>query len=427
MRFWLAAAALTLVAVEVVAHMGLRLIDGNWLWNTRQRAPSQAPAGGAGSASPAQWVPSRPDTYFLRGQVIHPYIGYVTDPGALNAPWPTGPLGFFEPYGLADEPGVVQIGVFGGSVANLLVQSEGSNLERLFHDHPAFNGQAVRIRSFAMGGYKQPQQLAALNYLLTLGVRLDLVINLDGFNEVALSAVGDHTAASYPRHWGLRVAEVPDTERLRVVGEMSYLESRLDRLGRRCDQSGLSWSAGCHLVERALRLPLEARLVALRGAVADWQPPGSGTFVTDGPAESASYSDHFGELARIWERSSLQMHAVCEGLGLPYVHLLQPNQYVPESKVFTSGERRRAVREDSHWADAVRAGYPRLVEAGSRLKAAGVSFHDLRFLFRGVQEAVYEDTCCHLSALGNEILARAIADVVVAKLTTASEGRPPGR
>ena len=38
-------------------------------------------------------------------------------------------------------------------------------------------------------GYKQPQQLLVLSYFLSIGQTFDLVVNIDGFNEVALSSL----------------------------------------------------------------------------------------------------------------------------------------------------------------------------------------------------------------------------------------------
>ena len=40
-------------------------------------------------------------------------------------------------------------------------------------------------------GYKQPQQLLVLAYFLSIGQPFDLVVNIDGFNEVALSSLND--------------------------------------------------------------------------------------------------------------------------------------------------------------------------------------------------------------------------------------------
>ena len=40
-------------------------------------------------------------------------------------------------------------------------------------------------------GYKQPQQLLVLSYFLSIGQQFDLVVNIDGFNEVTLSSLNN--------------------------------------------------------------------------------------------------------------------------------------------------------------------------------------------------------------------------------------------
>src|SRR4030095_13628597 len=40
-------------------------------------------------------------------------------------------------------------------------------------------------------GYKQPQQLLVLSYFLSIGQTFDLVLNIDGFNEVALGSLNN--------------------------------------------------------------------------------------------------------------------------------------------------------------------------------------------------------------------------------------------
>lgn len=44
----------------------------------------------------------------------------------------------------------------------------------------------MTVLNLGQGGWKQPQQLLALNYFLSLGQRFDVIVNLDGFNEIAL-------------------------------------------------------------------------------------------------------------------------------------------------------------------------------------------------------------------------------------------------
>jgi hypothetical protein len=97
-------------------------------------------------------------------------------------------------------------------------------LERL----DRFRGKEIVILSLATGGYKQPQQLMALTYLLALGAHFDLVINVDGFNEVALPAaenVPQGYSPYYPRGWQLQVGPL-DMEQRKLVGRISYQRDR---------------------------------------------------------------------------------------------------------------------------------------------------------------------------------------------------------
>src|SRR6185436_13391576 len=54
-----------------------------------------------------------------------------------------------------------------------------------------FSGKEIVPLCFSHEGYKQPQQLLVLAYFLSIGQPLDLVVNIDGFNEVALSSLND--------------------------------------------------------------------------------------------------------------------------------------------------------------------------------------------------------------------------------------------
>ncbi|MCG6871742.1 MAG: hypothetical protein LJE84_05585 [Gammaproteobacteria bacterium] len=61
-------------------------------------------------------------------------------------------------------------------------------------------------------------------------------------------------------------------------------------------------------------------------------------------------------------------------------------------------------------------GYPRLLAAGRDLLAEGVRFSDLHRVFSNETRSVYEDDCCHLGKLGNDLLADAIFRVIAADL-----------
>ncbi len=67
-------------------------------------------------------------------------------------------------------------------------------VERLLTDlrqHEFFKTRTLIPLCMAHEGYKQPQQLLVLSYFLSIGQPFDLVINIDGFNEVALSPLNN--------------------------------------------------------------------------------------------------------------------------------------------------------------------------------------------------------------------------------------------
>ena len=83
------------------------------------------------------------------------------------------------------------VGIFGGSGAAWFCEGGSDRLGSRLAEAPSFRGREIVPLCFAHEGYKQPQQLLILSYFLSIGQELDLVVNIDGFNEVALSRLND--------------------------------------------------------------------------------------------------------------------------------------------------------------------------------------------------------------------------------------------
>ena len=96
------------------------------------------------------------------------------------------------------------VGVTGGSVAFFLSMKGRDALVKELQKHSKFAKKKIEIVRIALGGFKQPQQLMTLNYLLSIGSEFDIVINIDGFNEAALP-LSDNVPRNifpfYPRNW----------------------------------------------------------------------------------------------------------------------------------------------------------------------------------------------------------------------------------
>jgi hypothetical protein len=110
------------------------------------------------------------------------------------------------------------------------------------------------------------------------------------------------------------------------------------------------------------------------------------------------------------------MNFLCRANRIAYVHVLQPNQYVPDSKPLGPQERITAVRDEECYALGAKHGYPELLREGETLRAEGVDFHDLTRLFAAFADPIYIDTCCHYNQQGNDLLAEAVAEALLANL-----------
>jgi hypothetical protein len=415
----------TLLAVEAASWLALWGITGQWPSPSRrrdERARARAEAAQRTNVEPAPKRKSEDLPDFLRADVLHPYLGFVQDPGMpIEERLRVTAEGFVNVAANPPDPAErFTVAVFGGSVAEHLTIAGRRRLAWRLARIPALAGKKVWVESFALGGYKQPQQLAALTWALARGERLDLVINLDGFNDVVLPVVEnlpERVNPFYPREWARRAARLPDPEAERLVGEIAYLESRRVDGSGRCERGWLAASATCHLLWRSWDRALAGRTAALREKLAGRQAKVR-TFLTSGPpfAVPENKEDLYRSLAEFWGRSSELMYDLCRSRGIPYFHFLQPNQYVPGSKPMGRAEREVAVVLDSPFRTGVVAGYPQLVAVGAQLRRRGVPFYDLTGLFAKHPEPLYIDTCCHLNRDGNLLLAGAIARTIAGDL-----------
>jgi hypothetical protein len=293
-------------------------------------------------------------------------------------------------------------------------------LVRALDANPALRGKRVRLHSFALGGFKQPQMLEGLAYLLALGQRFDVVVELDGFNDVALSFVTHKDMGlfpAYPRDWDSLVRLAPDMDQLRRMGRVDYWQEWRSAVAQRFAKRPWSLSVTAALVWKCLDRVLGGELARARGELARTAAASHG-YRERGPVRRyASDADLLADIVRTWGRSSLQMQRLCAAEGMRYHHFLQPNQYVPGSKPMGEAERAVAYLGDKEYRLPVEKGYPLLQAEGARLAAAGVDFHDLTRLYAGIGEPLYIDDCCHVNRQGNALMGEAVGKVIAAGWT----------
>lgn len=338
--------------------------------------------------------------------VLHPYLGFVVAAKLDELRIEMTRIG--PPENDADY----ELLLVGGSVADIFGRLGWPRLNELLSADPRMRGRKIHLYAFACGGFKQPQTVNLVEHMLDLGFTPEGVLDIDGFNEVALSNANAHIGISptYPSagHWAsLTAGAVTDREAVTLaaagVAEQESIRSLAEfAITWHLDRSALASvlvRRRLHSHESAARTAFDAysqRMIARSDDAVRRGPP----FASAGlPAVEIG--------VRTWENGSRTLRALCEARGIDYVHVLQPTLHDEGSKVLTPKEI-AAGGSPPDWVEGVKLGYPLLRAAGERLRAGGENFIDATGVFREVSDKVYFDDC-HFNEHGNVILAEFIA------------------
>ena len=330
----------------------------------------------------------------IAGNITHPFYGYSyrSPSNALNAMPPR--------QGREDT---VVIALLGGSVANQVYPFFQKAVNRWF----AANSRPRQplVLDLTLAGSKQPQQALMIANNLLLGGEFDLIVNLDGFNEVDGSVKDNFEQGVFPffpRLWAERVGQT-GAEGL-LTGNIAVLRREQARLAAVRETSPLRWSGLFGLTHRWRQERNAAEIIRLSHQLATAEVDYN--LERHGPRLRGRNTDEMMlAAARFWQRGALMMRRLAELAGADYYHFLQPNQYVLDSKPLSAQEREFAWRSDAYEKAAVEQGYPLLQAVSRDLPGRGVNYFDLTSIFAGNRETLYRDTCCHVNDAGNELLA----------------------
>ena len=370
-----------------------------------------------------------------RQDLIHPYFGSVLSPGKTvkNVVIPNGRIRFMtdnhDPlpdwaslkpnnhgfwsafdYPLRPEYGDhFIVGVFGGSVAQWLTVQEGNYLKKELAQLPGLEGKQVHVLNLAKGGFKQPQQLLVLSYFMAIGQHFDLVINLDGFNEIALPMTENQPKGihySLPRSYPKNVSSMTSIADSRMI---RWLDDGLDLREKNnywANMANLRLSASFYILASSLHARYqdisEERMLT---------PPSIGDnernvfFILDSdsnPKEDDS-NQLQADMVDLWFQSSILMRDMVEKNGAMYLHVLQPNQY-HSAKTFSAQERQIALKPGQPYSLAVKRLYPALIKKSVELVEKGVKFIDATPVFDNIDTIIYADSCCHYNGRGSQLL-----------------------
>ena len=352
-------------------------------------------------------------------EAIHPYWGFSADPFKNDKDWEVSEFGFLWSKGvnpiLKKSSEKFIIGIFGGSFATQFYRYSAF---RRFQDCLKRQRKKVIVLNFAAGGYKQPQQLLILTSLLSLGAEFDLIVNIDGFNEVALPPAENIPNAVYPfypRMWHARAKYTLNYEEIKQRGHIEFLKSQKMEWAKLFYTYRLYWSPTFSILweyrDRFLSRKIEElQRNMLKSNVTSRQ------YEMQGPEYHYSNDEQlFTDLAKNWSQSSLQMKNLCDTNGIAYYHFLQPNQYVEGSKPMSGQEKIVALSKTEPYKFGVIHGYPLLKNYGKWLVDKGVNWTDLTMLFVNHHEVLYDDNCCHLNKTGYDLIFDRICQTISQK------------
>lgn len=403
-------------ALAELLALGIFYYDHGWLFYVDPYRPTITPIQeGSGDA--------------LTAVGVHPYFGPTHRPGipfdlppelrtgTTDEPVATNNFGFPSkvnyPFAKTDDRQFV-IGIFGGSVGAYFCRLGAARLEERLRQSGSFTSRELVTLCFSHEGYKQPQQLLVLNYFLSIGQPFDLVINIDGFNEVALGRINDQYGwdVSMPSHEHLDAL-------INLVNEATLTPAKLESLARIvkyrqqlngiAERSNRTRFASFEFVLRHyygfVRRRYEQERVRFDRLPSN-PPANSAIHVTPKIRERSGVAV-YEDIAANWRTASVLMQQLLTARGAGYVHVLQPNQYY-STRLFAAAEKTIAFNAGSPFKEGAVLGYPFLEKA---LEPGALN---AVHIFDTAPEAVYVDDCCHYSVAGNRLLADFIAKAILA-------------
>ncbi|MEO5359522.1 MAG: hypothetical protein H7843_03630 [Nitrospirota bacterium] len=383
--------------------------------------------------------------------LLHPYYGYVLDEipderlkniiGLDKIKIDRNRYGFFgknDPVQQRSEQNLL-VGVTGGSVATVMTVLAEDTLVKHLSEIPEFKGRKVILINIASLAYKQPQQLHVVSDIIAQGGNFDILINLDGFNEIVLPLahhnIQDGIPFHFPRGWRTLTERKISKDQEIAMAMIALAEKRRTDaslifsswLPSHTATGNLMWKvldAGAKQKKEASEAALTKLIVS--GDVGELHKIRStqcGTAFLGTDQQYKTVRDLYIDIVRHWQRSSVMLNNLIANQGGMYFQFLQPNQYFIGSKPLSAEEVSVALATSSPFKQEVERGFPYMRAGGVGLHKAGVNFTDLTLMFKAVKTQVYIDSCCHLNKEGYDLIVNAIADTV-AKTVSASGFKP---
>lgn len=349
--------------------------------------------------TPEVWMETASVTRLERtdSEILHPYYGHTPNSHRSD-------LNILPPP--QRQPGTVIIAMLGGSVA----QAVAPMLRNAVFQHYLSEGSGTVpiFLDLTNDGYHQPQQAMIITNLLVNGGEFDVIVNLDGHEEIVAPVFNDSVGVYpfFPRRWSNMVVT---SDRQLLLGRRQMLLDERDEI------LNVGWVESLY-GSPTLRLLRRSRLDEIAEQIheheREWIAGSTGhDLAKHGPRVHYEPEELQEASVGIWRRSSWLLWAMADMGGTRYTHFLQPRYTGWETP---SGDEVVApVDQAGLTAESYSESYAMLVEAGQALAAEGINFVDLSELWAAGEEPLYEDTCCRLTEHGVRSLVQPLLQQVV--------------
>jgi hypothetical protein len=340
-----------------------------------------------------------PDPFFQSSPPVpDPFFGYVYRQPGTNNVGLSSPVNY--PYRKRSDEYV--IGLFGGSLAlHVFYSIQSPEIEKELKKVPWLQGRKIVWLNFSQGCMRQPQQFIISSFY---NETLDLSVNLDGYNEIAMHRPGSPPTEPCFYHEIFTDPSGTQESKAAADGLRWWQAFAANAMASR---PALARSAALHLAWKALHNGLERRIQGIRRASREPDPGAAWDPVAEGEA-----------LVSHWEKFTTLQSGIASGENLPSLFFLQPNQHVKGSKPL-------AAEELALWAnipgirekqERIQQRYQGLRKSAERLRAQGVQVIDLTGIFAQHKEPLYADDCCHLNDQGRILLAKRMVGEIVGRM-----------
>ena len=292
----------------------------------------------------------------------------------------------------------IKILILGGSVAedfsknddnskfkiNKLEINDKNIFQKVLNDK--FKTNRFKVYNASIGGGKQPQQLFKLYYLYLINEKFDIVINIDGFNEVALSLIDDIQIENniiYPRNYS-RLISTFNSDLSCVKKSNKYTKEY--SLIPIVEIYKLFQIRKCHIKSEGSPTEKNSRFSKMSNFV---------------KLDDDIYFDY---IKKLWLNSSNEIDQFSNIKNFKYIHIIQPNQYLKGSKIISNDELDFLKYEK--YGKPISKYYKDI-----QVEDLDVKYKlDLRYIFKDNDMTLYRDYCCHLNNKGIFLMATEIVD-----------------